>query len=108
MAQLYSRNGRFITLAQIRMLEKKEKGKGAGEKAVIETEKANKLVDKAVKEKKVKEVQVYKCSICGKVCKSQWHLDKHLKSHEVKEEIAEAEQMPVTKEKVEEIDKILE
>lgn len=55
MAQLFSRNGRWMTIEQVKDFEKVEK--------------------------QVPHTGVYFCPKCEKATKSQWHLDKHMKSH---------------------------
>jgi len=37
-----------------------------------------------------KEVKLFTCDVCGKECKSQWHLDKHSGSHVPEAPVSEA------------------
>jgi hypothetical protein len=67
MPQLFMRDGKWLTIEQVKNLENREKE----EKEIIEEFKKEELESKPE----------FICQFCGKKVKSQWHLDSHLKSH---------------------------
>lgn len=74
---MFSHDGIWMTLSQMETYKKKK------------AEEALKGMEKDLKEVKIelkKEVKAevkkeFICSVCNKKCASQWHLEKHFKSH---------------------------
>lgn len=107
MPQMFKRGNTWMNLEQLRKLEGKEEVEAPVEES-----------EEPVEEEAVEDAKpAFVCPICGRETKSQWHLDKHVKSHEkdVPSEVVFEPEVPVeTEPAVEEsttdksLDKILE
>ena len=72
MDQLFNVNGRFLPFEQASKIMAEKRGEIAKEEVVEEPKKIEEIVETK---------SAFVCLECGRECKSQWHLDKHLKSH---------------------------
>jgi len=93
MSQLFNVNGRWLTFEQASKVMAEQRGE-----VIAEEKKIEEIVE-------TKEPVSFVCLECGKECKSQWHLDKHLNSHKKEEKV---EEVIETKEEISNLNKILE
>ena len=75
MDQLFKRDGKWMTIEKLREYEKKNNEEVQMEESTIKVEEPS--VEDVTDESK----PAFICAFCGRECKSQWHLDMHLKSH---------------------------